>query len=94
MGAGAGGSAGAARSEAPVGTDDAAWHERCLMKLVVDKETDKVLGAHMVGPDAGEITQGLAVAIKAGATKAQFDSTIGIRPTSAVEFVTVREPVA
>jgi len=68
--------------------------ERCLMKLVVDKETDKVLGAHMVGPDAGEITQGLAVAIKAGATKAQFDSTIGIHPTSAEEFVTMREPVA
>ncbi|MCK0165718.1 glutathione-disulfide reductase [Marinobacter sp. S6332] len=68
--------------------------ERCLMKLVVDDATDKVLGAHMVGPDAGEITQGLAVAIKAGATKAQFDSTMGIHPTSAEEFVTMREPVA
>ena len=68
--------------------------ERCLMKLVVDKESDKVLGAHMVGPDAGEITQGLAVAMKAGATKAQFDSTLGIHPTSAEEFVTMREPVA
>jgi glutathione reductase (NADPH) len=68
--------------------------ERCLMKLVVDDETDKVLGAHMVGPDAGEIIQGLAVAIKAGATKAQFDSTMGIHPTSAEEFVTMREPVA
>jgi len=68
--------------------------ERCLMKLVVDDTTDKVLGAHMVGPDAGEITQGLAVAIKAGATKAQFDSTMGIHPTSAEEFVTMREPVA
>ncbi|KPQ30038.1 MAG: glutathione reductase (NADPH) [Marinobacter excellens HL-55] len=68
--------------------------ERCLMKLVVDDQTDKVLGAHMVGPDAGEITQGLAVAIKAGATKAQFDATIGIHPTSAEEFVTMREPVA
>lgn len=68
--------------------------ERCLMKLVVDAGTDKVLGAHMVGPDAGEITQGLAVAIKAGATKAQFDSTLGIHPTSAEEFVTMREPVA
>lgn len=67
--------------------------ERCLMKLVVDDETDKVLGAHMVGPDAGEIIQGLAVAIKAGATKAQFDSTIGIHPTSAEEFVTMREPI-
>ncbi|MDX5328022.1 MAG: glutathione-disulfide reductase [Marinobacter sp.] len=68
--------------------------ERCLMKLVVDDETERVLGAHMVGPDAGEIIQGLAVAIKAGATKAQFDSTMGIHPTSAEEFVTMREPVA
>ncbi|MGM0767677.1 MAG: glutathione-disulfide reductase [Pseudomonadota bacterium] len=68
--------------------------ERCLMKLVVDAQTDRVLGAHMVGPDAGEITQGLAVAMKAGATKAQFDSTLGIHPTSAEEFVTMREPVA
>ncbi|MEH6562542.1 MAG: glutathione-disulfide reductase, partial [Marinobacter sp.] len=62
--------------------------------LVVDDATDRVLGAHMVGPDAGEITQGLAVAIKAGATKAQFDATMGIHPTSAEEFVTMREPVA
>lgn len=68
--------------------------ERCLMKLIVDDESDKVLGAHMVGSDAGEIIQGLAVAIKAGATKAQFDATIGIHPTSAEEFVTMREPVA
>ncbi|QSP93949.1 glutathione-disulfide reductase [Marinobacter salinisoli] len=68
--------------------------ERSLMKLVVDDQTDRVLGAHMVGPDAGEIIQGLAVAIKAGATKAQFDSTLGIHPTSAEEFVTMREPVA
>lgn len=67
--------------------------ERCLMKLVVDDQTDKVLGAHMVGPDAGEITQGLAVAIKAGATKAQFDATLGIHPTSAEEFATMRQPV-
>ncbi|MDO3722103.1 glutathione-disulfide reductase [Marinobacter sp. chi1] len=68
--------------------------ERCLMKLVVDADTDRVLGAHMVGPDAGEIIQGMAVAIKAGATKAQFDATLGIHPTSAEEFVTMREPVA
>jgi len=68
--------------------------ERSLMKLVVDADTDRVLGAHMVGPDAGEITQGIAVALKAGATKEQFDSTIGIHPTSAEEFVTMREPVA
>lgn len=68
--------------------------ERSLMKLVVDEKTDKVLGAHMVGPDAGEITQGLAVAIQAGATKAHFDATLGIHPTSAEEFVTMREPVS
>jgi len=68
--------------------------ERSMMKLIVDQQTDRVLGAHMVGPDAGEITQGLAVAIKAGATKAHFDATIGIHPTSAEEFVTMREPVA
>jgi glutathione reductase (NADPH) len=68
--------------------------ERSLMKLIVEDETDKVLGAHMVGPDAGEILQGIAVAMKAGATKADFDSTIGIHPTSAEEFVTMRESVA
>ncbi|MCV6615791.1 MAG: FAD-dependent oxidoreductase, partial [Cellvibrionaceae bacterium] len=66
--------------------------ERTFMKLVVDKDSDKVLGAHMVGSDAGEIIQGLAVAIRAGATKAIFDSTIGIHPTAAEEFVTMREP--
>jgi len=63
------------------------------MKLVVEADTDRVVGAHMVGPDAGEIIQGLGVALKAGATKAQFDSTIGIHPTAAEEFVTMREPV-
>jgi len=68
--------------------------ERTLMKLLVDGDTDKVLGAHMVGPDAGEIMQGLAIALKAGATKADFDSTIGIHPTAAEEFVTMREPVS
>ena len=68
--------------------------ERTMMKLVVDRATDRVLGLHMVGPDAGEITQGFAVAIKAGATKADFDATIGIHPTSAEEFVTMRTPVA
>ncbi len=66
--------------------------EQTLMKLVVDTESDRVIGAHMVGPDAGEIIQGLAVAMKAGATKAVFDSTIGIHPTTAEEFVTMREP--
>jgi len=68
-------------------------NERTLMKLIVDAQSDRVVGAHMVGPDAGEIIQGLGVALKAGATKAQFDSTIGIHPTAAEEFVTMREPV-
>lgn len=63
---------------------------KTLMKLVVDAETDKVLGAHMIGEDAPEIMQGLAVAIMAGATKAMFDQTIGIHPTAAEEFVTMR----
>ena len=67
--------------------------ERVLMKLVVDAASDRVVGLHMVGPEAGEIVQGFAVALKAGATKAQFDATIGIHPTAAEEFVTLREPV-
>jgi glutathione reductase (NADPH) len=67
--------------------------ERTLMKLVVDAATDRVVGLHMVGADAGEIVQGFAVALKAGATKAVFDSTIGIHPTAAEEFVTMRDPV-
>lgn len=66
--------------------------ERTFMKLIVDRETDKVVGCHMVGADAGEIIQGIAIAIKVGATKADFDSTIGIHPTAAEEFVTMREP--
>ena len=61
------------------------------MKLLVDGDSDRVVSAHMVGPEAGEIIQGLAVAIKAGATKADFDATIGIHPTAAEEFVTMRE---
>jgi glutathione reductase (NADPH) len=68
--------------------------EKTFMKLVVDKRTDRVLGCHMVGPDAGEIVQGLAVALVAGATKAQFDATIGIHPTAAEEFVTMRTPAS
>ena len=64
--------------------------ERHLMKLVVDAGTRKVVGAHMVGTDAGEVLQGIAVAIKAGATKEVFDSTVGIHPTGAEEFVTMR----
>ena len=64
--------------------------ERTLMKMIVDKSSDRVIGLHMVGPDAGEICQGMAVAMKAGATKADFDSTVGIHPTAAEEFVTMR----
>ena len=64
--------------------------EKTMMKLVVDKVTDRVLGCHMVGADAPEIAQGLGIALKAGATKAQFDATIGIHPTAAEEFVTMR----
>lgn len=67
--------------------------ERTLMKLIVDAESDKVLGCHMVGPDAGEMLQGIAIALKAGATKRVFDETIGIHPTAAEEFVTMRTPV-
>ncbi len=67
--------------------------ERTLMKLVVDSKTDRVVGAHMMGADAGEIIQGLAIALKCGATKAQFDATIGIHPTAAEEFVTMRTKV-
>ncbi len=67
--------------------------ERTFMKLVVDAETDNVLGCHMVGPEAGEIVQGLAIAMKAGATKQHFDETIGVHPTAAEEFVTMRTPV-
>ncbi|KAH9680914.1 glutathione reductase [Citrus sinensis] len=64
--------------------------EKTVMKLVVDAETEKVLGASMCGPEAPEIMQGIAVALKCGATKAQFDSTVGIHPSSAEEFVTMR----
>ena len=67
--------------------------ERTLMKLVVDRATDRVVGCHMVGPEAGEIIQGLAVAVTCGATKAQFDATISLHPTAAEEFVTMREKV-
>jgi glutathione reductase (NADPH) len=64
--------------------------EKTMMKLVVDQTNNRVLGCHMVGPDAGEIIQGLAIALNCGATKAQFDATIGIHPTAAEEFVTMR----
>jgi glutathione reductase (NADPH) len=65
--------------------------ERTLMKLVVEPASDRVVGVHMVGEHAGEIIQGIAIALVCGATKAQFDATIGIHPTSAEEFVTLRE---
>jgi glutathione reductase (NADPH) len=68
--------------------------EKTLMKLIVDRDTDKVLGVHMVGPEAGEIIQGIAIALKAGATKAVFDATIGIHPTMAEEFVTMRQAIS
>lgn len=66
--------------------------ERTFMKLIVDRKTDRVLGVHMVGADAPEIIQMAAIALKCGATKAQFDATIGIHPTAAEEFVTMRTP--
>jgi glutathione reductase (NADPH) len=69
-------------------------HERTFMKLVVDQASQRVVGAHMIGSDAGEVIQGVAIAVKLGATKAQFDATIGIHPTAAEEFVTLREKVA
>ena len=64
------------------------------MKLVVDKASERVVGLHMVGPDAGEICQGMAIAMRCGATKQDFDRTIGIHPTAAEEFVTMRQPVS
>ena len=69
-------------------------NEQSLMKLVVDAETDRVLGIHMIGAEAGEIIQGFAAAMTAGVTKTQLDQTVGIHPTAAEEFVTMREPVA
>jgi glutathione reductase (NADPH) len=67
--------------------------EKTLMKLIVDKTTDVVLGAHMVGPDAAEIIQGIGIAVRLGATKAQFDQTVAVHPSAAEEFVTMRFPV-
>ena len=67
--------------------------ERTLMKLVVDRRSDRVMGAHMLGPDAPEIVQGLAIAMNCGATKRQFDRTIGLHPSAAEEFVTMRDKV-
>jgi glutathione reductase (NADPH) len=67
--------------------------ERTLMKIIVDARSDRVVGCHMLGPDAPEIAQGLAIAVKCGATKKQFDQTVGIHPSAAEEFVTMREKV-
>ena len=64
--------------------------EKTFMKLVVDNKTDKVIGCHMVGKDVGEIIQGIAIAINAGATKSMFDETVGIHPTAAEELVTMK----
>ncbi len=68
--------------------------QKTFMKLIVEAATDKVVGVHMIGDDAAELIQGLAVAIRAGATKAQFDATVGIHPTAGEEFVTMRTPRA
>ena len=68
--------------------------ERTMMKLIVDRASDRVVGCHMVGPDSGEIVQGIGIALKCGATKAQFDATVGIHPTAAEEFVTMRTALA
>jgi glutathione reductase (NADPH) len=65
---------------------------KVMMKLVVDRASDRVLGCHMVGEEAGEIIQGLAIALTAGATKAQFDETVGLHPSAAEEFVTMYQP--
>ncbi|MFT3771372.1 MAG: hypothetical protein QM820_38655 [Minicystis sp.] len=65
--------------------------ERTMMKLVVERKTDRVVGVHVVGADAPEIVQGFAVAVRCGATKAQFDTTVGIHPTAAEELVTMRD---
>jgi glutathione reductase (NADPH) len=68
--------------------------DRTYMKLVVDRESGRVLGAHMLGPDAGEIIQGVGIAVTMGATKADFDRTIALHPSAAEEFVTLRTPRA
>ena len=65
--------------------------EKVMMKLIVDVESSRVLGAHMVGPYSAEIMQGVAIAINAGLTKQQFDQTVGIHPSIAEEWVTLRQ---
>jgi glutathione reductase (NADPH) len=68
--------------------------ERMLVKLVVDRDTDRVLGVHLCGPDAAEMIQLAGIAVKMGATKRQFDQTVAVHPTAAEELVTMRQPVA
>ena len=63
-----------------------------LMKLIVDAESDKVVGAHVLGPDAGEMAQILAIAMKMGSTKADFDKTMALHPSAAEELVTMYDP--
>ena len=65
-------------------------NERALYKLVVDEATDKVVGAHMIGPDAPEVLQAVAIAVKAGLTKAQFDDTVALHPTMSEELVLMK----
>ena len=68
--------------------------EKMLMKLLVDRDTDKVLGLHIIGPDSGEMIQAFAIAVTMGVTKAQFDATIAVHPTAAEEMVTFKQPRA
>ena len=68
--------------------------EKTLMKLIVDRRTEKVLGLHIVGPDSGEMTQAFGIAVKMGATKSQFDATVAVHPTAAEELVTMKQPVS
>ncbi|HET9902356.1 MAG TPA: glutathione-disulfide reductase [Xanthobacteraceae bacterium] len=67
---------------------------RALLKLVVDGQTDRVVGCHIVGPDAGELIQLVGIAVTMGATKADFDATMAVHPTAAEELVTMRQPSA
>ncbi len=66
--------------------------EKMLMKIIVDADSDRVLGCHILGPDSGEMSQLLGIAIKMGATKADFDATMAVHPTAAEELVTMKEP--
>ena len=68
--------------------------EKTLMKLIIDRRTEKVLGLHIVGPDSGEMIQAFGIAVKMGATKSQFDATVAVHPTAAEELVTMKQPVS